>query len=102
MAGLQASLMDTPGLEIFLGDSVNLDQPPYPDLIIADLCEKETIRVLPDLCAHLAIPLVGLNPSASTLTILSGESYNISSVQELRMVLLKIIQENTPSESYSL
>jgi hypothetical protein len=102
MAGLQASLVNTPGLEIFLGDSFNFEQPPYPDLVIADVCERETIRVLPDLCTKLGIPLVGLNPSASTLAILSGESYNISSVQELRRVLLKIIQENTPSESYSL
>ncbi len=91
MAGLATSLVDKPDLCIFLGNLQNLDDLPVPDLIIADLSDSETVRALPALCSHPGIPLLSVNAATSTLTIISGESHDINSIQELISLISKIL-----------
>jgi hypothetical protein len=87
-------------LDVFTGNTQNIDQLPVPDLIIVDLCDDETVRALPGLCAQSDVPLVGLNATAPTMMVLSGKSHKVNSVQELMTLLLDVIRESSKTEDF--
>ncbi len=93
IAGLASILEKSPDLKIIKGENLDFSEATYPNLILADLCDVETIRALSKLFA-LHAPLVGIEPSASVVTVLSGESHSAQSVQELMAALMEIIQRS--------
>lgn len=94
IAGLASSLEKIPDIEIIRGENLDFCEQTTPDLILADLCDAETVRALPSLCAFEGAPLVGINPATSTMTVLSGKSHSAQSVQELMSFLSDVMQHN--------
>ena len=94
IAGLASSLGELADLEIIRGENLDFTELTPPDLILADLCDAETVRALPSLCALNGAPLVGINPATSTMTVLSGKSHSAQSVQELMEFLSDVMQQN--------
>ncbi len=94
IAGLASSLATIPDLEIIRSENLDFSELTIPDLILVDLCDAETAHALPKLCALPGVPLVGIDPTASTMTVLSGESHSAQSAQELMAFLSEVMQQN--------
>jgi hypothetical protein len=84
IAGIAHILAGDPNLDLRFGNGSNLvDDLPAVDIILADLCEAETLRVLPQLSAKQGSTLVGIDPATSTTTMISGKSQALNSMREL-------------------
>jgi hypothetical protein len=94
IAGLASSLERTADVEITRGEDLNIIELNIPDLILVDLCEVETARALPRLCSFSGVTLVGIDPTNSTMTVLSGKSQAAQSMQELMEFLSDLIKKN--------
>jgi hypothetical protein len=95
VAGLASSLGQIPDLEIITGENLEFTEQTTPDLILVDLCDSETVHTLPMLCSHSEMPLVGINPTTSTMTVISGVSHSAQSMQELMEFLSEVMQQNS-------
>jgi hypothetical protein len=94
IVGLASIFSKIPDLEILRGDNLDFREQDTPDLILVDLCDAETARTLPRLCAISGVPLVGIDITANTMTVLSGKSQSAQSAHELMTVLSDVIQQN--------
>jgi hypothetical protein len=91
ISSMEASLRDTFSVTMAQGDFMRLPNPLDADYyVVADLCEEETIRALPELSV-LGIPLVGINSARGTVAIIYGRSQSVHSIQELIKALNEAI-----------
>lgn len=87
IAGLASKLGQVDGLEVtqmedeVLGDLTGLA------VIVVDLRDGKTSQALPRLCAAPGVLLVGLDSITNTLTVLTGQSQPVQSMQDVLNVL---------------
>lgn len=87
IAGLTSKLELVEGLEVTQTENGNLGDLSGVDVIVIDLRDGKTFQALPRLCDAPGVLLVGMDAITNTLTVLTGQTQPVHSMQDVLDVL---------------